>query len=348
MIPPICEDPSRLLVGIDVHWWTMMAYSIVCKPNDDPVAKCPEMRPILYGWLAALLTAPMPAYVAAFLDSSGPTWRHLATSHLDHDKRYKAGRKARPREYYDELAGFIEVLQKHGIPCYQAEGWEADDVAATVVREATASGLDVALVTLDHDWLALARAATTEAGEVYCWSYGRRDAAIMCVKDVIAKHRVVPRQIQDLTALCGDGDNIKGVPGIGPDKAAKLITRWGSVGLMLDGQASGRAGLEEDVKAAERASVKASKAAATAEILAVCSATLKAARLERDLEKWRAIVVAHRETVELCLTLATLDQYAPLEMPFSVAACVAGRFDVEALKRVFSAGGFTALARAVA
>ena len=235
MIPPRCSDPSRLFVGIDLWWWWRVAFGIVCKPTDDPVIKCPEMRPILFGWLAHLIGSPRPAYIAAFLDSVGPTWRHLETAHLPPEKRYKAGRSKCPPEYWAEVHGFIEVLKLHSIPCLRAEGWEADDVAATVTRRALAAGLDVALVTLDHDWRAIARDRDATGGEVYCWSYGRRDArtigpAEMLVDDGLG---VTPARVPDMIAICGDGDNIEGVRGVGAKKARIALTRWGDVAGVL-------------------------------------------------------------------------------------------------------------------
>jgi 5'-3' exonuclease len=359
--PARCTDPARLFVGIDVMWWAMMAFSIVCKATDDPVAKAPEMRPILCGWLAKLLGAPAPGYVAAFLDSKGPTWRHLETRHLPPEQRYKAGRSTRPPEFYDELAGFVEILRLHRIPCYRAEGWEADDVAATVTPLALAAGLDVALVTLDHDWRALVRDRGADGGEVYCWSYGRRDATTIGPAEMLADkaHGLAPERMPDMIALCGDGDNIEGVKGLGATKARIALQRWGSVTGILGAQPGDMPALETAVVFAEKARDRAVRALgkpqatdAQSEDLLDASAragwVLDAARLAVGAEKIRRAIAANREAVELGLLLATLDPFAPLEPAFDLAACAVGGFDVPALVKLYQRLGFNVMADEVA
>ncbi len=145
MIPASCSDPSRLFVALDVSWLARVAFGIVCKPiTGNPVTDAPKMRRILCGWLARLFGGRRPGYIAGCLDSIGPTWRDAETEHLAPEKRYKADRERPPQEYVDELVGFVALLKLHGIPCYRAEGWEADDVAAALTRRALAAGLDVA------------------------------------------------------------------------------------------------------------------------------------------------------------------------------------------------------------
>ncbi len=359
MIPARCADPSRLFVGIDVSWWCMVAFSIVCKPTDDPTVKCLEMRPILYGWLAALFGGIRPAFVAAFLDSVGPTWRHAETRHLPIEQRYKANRTKRPKEFYNEINGLIEVLRLHGIPCYRAEGWEADDVAATVTARARAAGLDVALVTLDHDWRALVRDRDASGGEVYCWSYGRRDATTIGPAEMRASkgHGLDPRLMPDMIALCGDGDNIAGVKGLGATRARIVLERWGSVPSILAASPGDMSALETTVVFAEKARDRAVRAlgktaqAQGEDLLdasTAASRALDAARLDVGAEKIRRAIVEKREAVELGLLLATLDPFAPLDPPFDLTACAVGGLDVPALTRLYTSLGFTVMAGDVA
>jgi 5'-3' exonuclease len=254
VIPDRCSDPSRLFVGIDVSWWTRTADAIVRKPTADPALACPRMRPILCGWLARLVGGVRPAYVAAFVDSKAKTWRDLETRHLPPEKRYKAGRTVCPPEYWTEYDGFLEILRLHGIPCFRAEGWEADDVAATVTRYALAAGLDVALVTLDHDWRALCRDRDDAGGEVYCWSYGRTDAKTIGPAEMMADENlgVPPSLVADFIALTGDGDNIAGVRGLGPPKVRAALNRWGSVPGILAASPSDVGEIEAQIKSAEK------------------------------------------------------------------------------------------------
>ncbi len=355
MIPERCTDPSRLLVGLDVYWLCRVAFGIVCKPTDDPVIKCPEMRPILIGWLARLLGGQRPAYIAAFVDSKAKTWRHLATRHLPPEKQCKAGRSLCPPEYWVEVDGFLEILRLHGIPCYRAEGWEADDVAATVTRMALAAGLDVALVTLDHDWRALVRDRDATGGEVYCWSYGRKDAATIGPAEVLADKGlgVSPALVSEMIALCGDGDNIAGVRGLGPVKARAALGLWGSVAGIFDAPVQDLDALEkaaqeavkvrDKAKRAEEKSVKVNGWKDTAPLARAIEAQAIAASAW-GAEKIRRAIVAEGDAVELGLTLATLDTYAPIVPSFSVDACKVGRFDVPSLSALYRRLGFDVLA----
>lgn len=355
MIPERCKDPSRLFVALDVSWLACVAFGIVCgKPTDDPSVKAVEMRPILCGWLAKLYGGKRPGYIVACLDSVGPTWRHAETAHLPTERRYKAGRTKRPQEFYDELAGFIEILRMHGIPCYRAEGWEADDVAAALTARALAAGLDVVLVTLDHDWRALARDRDATAGEVYCWSYGRADAKTIGPAEMLAAKDfgLSPAMVPQMTAICGDGDNIRGAEGIGPGKARIALERWGSVDGILAAPAADLAPLEASVDLLEKARNKAVKALGKpapdgVDLLAQSVAAihaLDAARLLAGAEKIRATIAAHADAVRLGLTLATLDPYAPLSPPFVLPACVARIADPAQLAAVYRRNQFHVLA----
>lgn len=348
MIPDRCMDPSRLFVALDVTWLARVAFGIACKPTGNPTIDAPKMRPILCGWLARLFGGPRPGYIAACLDSIGPTWRSAETAHLPSEDQYKAGRVAPPAEFRDELTGFVEILKLHGIPCYRAEGWEADDVAAALTARALAAGLDVALVTLDHDWRALARDRDATGGEVYCWSYGRKDAATIGPAEMLASKSfgLAPSMVPEMTALCGDGDNIKGVPGVGPEKARAALCRWGSVEEILRAESIDLAHAESEIKSLQKelACEKRKKGRASLATLADCDQAIHAWREDAKREKIRAAIVANADAVRLGLLLATLDPSAPLSPSFSLDACAAGRLDVANLAAVYRRNGFTVLA----
>ncbi len=355
MIPERCADPSRLFVGIDVMWWAMVAFSSVCKATDDPAVKAPLMRPILCGWLAKLYGGKRPAYVAAFLDSEGPTWRHAETAHLPPPDRYKADRTPKPQEFRDEVDGFIAILKLHGIPCHRAEGWEADDVAAAVTRRALAAGLDVALVTLDHDWRALCRDRDATGGEVYCWSYGRADAKTIGPAEMLAAKDfgLAPAMVPQMTALCGDGDNIKGVRGIGADKARTALERWGSVESILRAETDDAEQIETDIEVATKAREKIRRAQKKAPndghapALELYDRTIEDYRRQLACEKCRRAIAADPVAVRLWLTLATLDPSAPLSPPFDLAACVARLENPKELAAVYRRNDFFVMAEDV-
>lgn len=348
MIPERCKDPSRLFVALDVTWLAMVAFSSVCKPTDDPAVKAPNMRPILCGWLAKLFGGARPGYLAACLDSVGPTWRSAETEHLPPDDRYKAGRAKRPQEFWDELDGFIELIRLHGIPCYRAEGWEADDVAAALTERALAAGLDVALVTLDHDWRALARDRDDAAGEVYSWGYGRANPLTIGPAEMLASkdYGLAPALMPDVIAICGDGDNIPGVPGIGIEKARIALNRWGDVEGILAAQPIDAAQATDEIKRLEKelSREKRKKDAASLSVLADCDQAIDAWRDDVKAEKIRGAIAAKADAVRLGLLLATLDPSAPLTPSFDLSACASGRLNRSALAAIYRRSGFNVLA----
>ena len=161
------------------------------------------------------------AYLAVAFDPPGPSFRK---------KRYppyKAQRKPVPPELIEQLPRIKEVAAAFGVPYFEVEGFEADDVIATLVTRARQAGFSVRILTSDKDLMQLVGdevvAEDTLAKRVYT-----RD-------QVIAKWGVPPERIRDLLALQGDrSDNIPGVPGIGPKRAKALLDQFGSVPALLE------------------------------------------------------------------------------------------------------------------
>src|SRR5688572_11201058 len=178
----------------------------------------------VYGFvtmLRKLITDHQPTYIAASFDLAQPTFR----SELAAD--YKATRSAMPGDLVEQTAWVHEACQALGVPVFTAQGFEADDVIATMARRAVEHGFDVAIVTGDKDFFQL----VGDGIRVY---NPRDEGAWYDAEGVKEKFGVAPAQVIDVLALMGDSvDNVKGVPGIGEKGAKDLISAYGSLDDLL-------------------------------------------------------------------------------------------------------------------
>jgi DNA polymerase-1 len=179
----------------------------------------------VYGFttmLRKLLTDHQPTYIAASFDLPGPTFRDQMVTD------YKANRAAMPGDLAEQIPWVHEACEALGVPVITSEGFEADDVIATLAGCAVQEGYDVAIVTGDKDFFQL----VDERIRVF----NPRDEGTWYDRDgVREKWGVAPEQVVDVLALMGDAvDNIKGVPGIGEKGAKDLIATWGSLDALLE------------------------------------------------------------------------------------------------------------------
>ena len=144
---------------------------------------------------------------------------------------YKSQRKSRPdllREQWPHLAPLAEAF---GFRNVAVEGFEADDVIATLARQATEAGIRVMIVSGDRDVYQLVR----DGIRVMTTSRGVTDTKIYDHDGVIERYGVPPELVTDFIGLKGDtSDNIPGVPGIGDKTAAQLLQQFGSLEGVLD------------------------------------------------------------------------------------------------------------------
>jgi DNA polymerase-1 len=136
---------------------------------------------------------------------------------------YKANRSPMPDELRMQLEGINEYLEASSVPSVRLDACEADDVMATLAVRAAGGETRVLLATHDKDLFQLVNENTAIVPVT-----GRRE--FMGPQEIELKTGVQPNQIVDWLALIGDSaDNIKGVPGIGPKTATKLLTTYGSI-----------------------------------------------------------------------------------------------------------------------
>jgi len=144
---------------------------------------------------------------------------------------YKAGRRSRPdllKEQWPHLAPLAEAFGFHNV---KVEGWEADDVIASLVQRAREAEVPVMVVSGDRDVYQL----VGDGVKVMTTSRGVTDTKIYDREGVIERYGVPPELVPDLIGLKGDtSDNIPGVPGIGDKTAAQLLQQFGSLETVLD------------------------------------------------------------------------------------------------------------------
>ena len=167
-----------------------------------------------------------PDYVIAAFDLAGPTFRH------EQYTEYKATRREMPDDLRDQFPVVREIIGAFGIPIYQLQGYEADDLIATLVQQAEARDVDTTIVSGDLDLLQLVSDRTTlmtTRGGVQQTTYYDPDR-------VMERYGLRPAQMVDFKALKGDAtDNIPGIPGVGEKTAAKLVLDHGSIdGIYAD------------------------------------------------------------------------------------------------------------------
>ncbi|HJZ38073.1 MAG TPA: DNA polymerase I [Solirubrobacterales bacterium] len=144
---------------------------------------------------------------------------------------YKAQRKPRPDLLREQWPHLMPLVEAFGYTNVKVEGFEADDVIASLAKQARAEGIDVMVVTGDRDAYQL----VGEGIRVMSTSRGITETKIYDVAAVEERYGVPPTLITDLMGLRGDtSDNIPGVPGIGEKTATQLLQKFGSLDKVLE------------------------------------------------------------------------------------------------------------------
>lgn len=176
----------------------------------------------VYGFLLTLFKAIKDLqanYVVACFDTKAATFRRQVF------EDYKAHRPPTPNDLVSQLSVTKEVLQSFNIPVFAKDGFEADDLIATIAEKA-AKECQVYIVSGDLDNLQL----VNENVKMYTLGRGIKDTVIYDKEKVIERFGVTPLEMNDFKALIGDpSDNIPGVRGVGKTTAEDLIKRYNSI-----------------------------------------------------------------------------------------------------------------------
>ncbi|WP_280484280.1 DNA polymerase I [Nocardia cyriacigeorgica] len=218
------ERPTLLL--IDGHSVAYRAFYALPAENFKTVTG--QTTNAVYGFTAMLINLlrdEKPTHIAAAFDVSRQTFRTEAYP------EYKANRTSTPDEFRGQVELTKEVLGALGIPVMAIDGYEADDVIATLTTQAVPQGYRVLIVTGDRDSIQLVNDDVT----VLYPRKGVSDLTRFTPEEVQAKYGLSPAQYPDYAALRGDpSDNLPGIPGVGEKTAAKWIREYGDLATLVD------------------------------------------------------------------------------------------------------------------
>ncbi|MFF7646577.1 DNA polymerase I [Streptomyces canus] len=182
----------------------------------------------IYGFasmLANTLRDEEPTHFAVAFDVSRKTWRS------EEFTEYKANRSKTPDEFKGQVELIGELLDAMHVSRFAIDGFEADDVIATLATQAEAEGFDVLIVTGDRDSFQL----VTEHTTVLYPTKGVSELTRFTPEKVFEKYGLTPAQYPDFAALRGDpSDNLPGIPGVGEKTAAKWINQFGSFAELVE------------------------------------------------------------------------------------------------------------------
>jgi DNA polymerase I len=195
-------------------------FAMIRKPLLNPEGRNSSA---VYGFFRALfhlIRTRSPARLAVVMDSRVPTFRH------ERYPAYKANREKTPADLHAQVGVIERILAALEIPCVRADGFEADDVIATLSERCQKAGIPCWILSGDKDILQLVqgfvRVLSPEKGIADLTEHSR--------ETVHESRGVYPEQIVDFLSLTGDqSDNVPGVKGIGEKTARKLFTQFDSL-----------------------------------------------------------------------------------------------------------------------
>lgn len=220
------DRQDRKLLLVDGHSLAYRAFFAL--PVENFSTTTGQATNAVYGFTSMLINTlrdEKPTHVAVAFDVSRRTFR------TEVFPEYKANRAASPSEFKGQVDLIIEVLDAMGIPALKVDGFEADDILATLTTEAVAEDFDVLLLTGDRDAFQLVNDHTT----VLYPKKGVSDLARMGPTQVEEKYGLTPAQYPDFAALRGDpSDNLPNIPSVGEKTATKWIREYGSLDALLE------------------------------------------------------------------------------------------------------------------
>src|SRR3954469_23636929 len=176
--------------------------------------------------LFKLLTDYKPKAVAVAWDTRPTARAALATTQV-----YKEGRREMADLLREQFPYFRPIVEAFGYQNLEFEGWEADDVIATLATRADEAGIKTCVVSTDRDAFQL----VTPNISLMMTPRGVQEPHVYTPERVEARYGIRPDQVPDFIGLKGDtSDNIPGVPGIGDKTAGQLISQYGSVEDVID------------------------------------------------------------------------------------------------------------------
>lgn len=207
---------------IDGHAQIFRAYYAPMRELTSPDGEPTKATYIFTQMLLNLVDQRQPDYLAMVIDTG--------TANVFRKKiypQYKENRTKPPDDFAPQEARIIQLVHDIGIPIFSQEGFEADDLIATMARRLYQHDYDIVLVSRDKDLRQLLNERTR--------MYDVQSAEFVDVAAMMAKQGYGPEQAVEIQTLTGDStDNVPGIPGVGEKTAAKLIARYGTADAVLE------------------------------------------------------------------------------------------------------------------
>jgi DNA polymerase-1 len=234
-VAAVTDAPSRLLL-LDGHSLAYRAFYALPVENFSTTTGQPTNA--VYGFTSMLINVmrdEKPTHVAVAFDYSRHTFRNEAFA------EYKANRTSSPSEFSGQVSLVKEVLDALGIVSVEKDGYEADDLIATLTTLAEVEGFDVLICTGDRDAYQLVDDHVT----VLYPRKGVSDLVRTTPQVVREKYGLDPAQYPDYAAIRGDpSDNLPNIPGVGEKTASRWIAEFGSLDELVEhvDEVKGKAG----------------------------------------------------------------------------------------------------------
>ncbi|MCB2138619.1 MAG: DNA polymerase I, partial [Rhodobacteraceae bacterium] len=190
------------------------------KSDGLPIGAVAGFCNMLWGQLTANKGKSGPTHIAVVFDYSSKTFRD------DIYDKYKANRPDLPEDLRPQFPLTRDATRAFNVACLEMEGYEADDIIATLARQATEAGGDVTIISSDKDLMQLVGNGVVMFDAMKNRTIDR--------DEVIERFGVPPERVVDVQSLAGDSvDNVPGAPGIGIKTAALLINEYGDLETLL-------------------------------------------------------------------------------------------------------------------
>jgi DNA polymerase-1 len=216
---------SPRLLLIDGH---SMAYrAFYALPAENFTTASGQHTNAIYGFatmLISLIRDEKPTHIAVAFDVSRKTFR------TEKFPDYKANRAATPDEFRSQMSFLHDLVAAFGISQFEREGYEADDILATLATQAEKEDMEVIICSGDRDTFQLATEKTT----ILYPKRGVSELTRMTPAAIFEKYGMTPANYPDFAALRGDpSDNLPSVPGVGEKTAAKWVIEYGSLSNLI-------------------------------------------------------------------------------------------------------------------
>ncbi len=214
-------DERRTIAVIDGNSLMHRAFHAIRQPMSAPDGRPTNALFGFFNMFIKLVESFAPDGVICAFDKGKPRVR------MDMLPQYKAQRPPMDPDLREQFPMVKDLLRSLDVPVVELEGWEGDDILGTLARRGEDAGYDMYLFTGDRDMYQL----STEHVRIVSTKKGVSDVQIMTPETVAdLYHGITPELVPDFYGLKGDtSDNIPGVPGIGPKRAADLICKYGSL-----------------------------------------------------------------------------------------------------------------------